>query len=102
MKGFLLKPTVSRLQELLGVQIHFSNDCVGASAKRHASNLKNGEEVLLLENLRFYKEEELGDREFSKKLSKLADVYVNDAFGETIGSTFLLRSSLLFSLVTNT
>ena len=77
---FSLKPIVYRLQELLGVQIHFSNDCVGASAKRHASNLKNGE-VLLLENLRFYKEEELGDKEFSKKLSKLADVYVNDAFG---------------------
>jgi len=77
---FSLKPIVSLLQKFLGVQIHFSNDCIGPSAERYVSNLKNGE-VLILENLRFYKEEKLGDWEFSKKLSKLADVYVNDAFG---------------------
>jgi phosphoglycerate kinase len=58
----------------------FADDCIGASAQKAAADLKPGE-VLLLENLRFYKEEEKGDAGFAEKLSKLGDVYVNDAFG---------------------
>jgi phosphoglycerate kinase len=60
--------------------VQFANDCIGASAVDMASSLKAGE-VLLLENLRFYKEEEKGDEAFAEKLGKLGDVYVNDAFG---------------------
>ena len=56
------------------------DDCIGAEAKEKSAALKAGE-VLLLENLRFYKEEEKGDKEFAKKLAALGDVYVNDAFG---------------------
>lgn len=60
--------------------IHFANDCIGEDAKKLATNLKPGE-ILLLENLRFYKQEEKGDKEFAKKLADLGNVYVNDAFG---------------------
>ena len=60
--------------------MQFADDCIGASAISMSAALKPGE-VLLLENLRFYKEEEKGDEEFSKKLAALGDVYVNDAFG---------------------
>ena len=77
---FSLKAIIPRLQELLGVRVLFSNDCVGPSAEKLANDLNNGE-VLVLENLRFYKEEELGEKNFSENLSRLADVYVNDAFG---------------------
>ncbi len=62
------------------IRVFFANDCVGAQAGLTASMLKPGE-VLLLENLRFHKEEEAGDEAFAEKLSKLGDVYVNDAFG---------------------
>ncbi len=78
---YSLKHLIPRIQELLGgVNVQFANDCIGAEAKEKAAALKDGE-VLLLENLRFYKEEEKGDKEFAKKLAALGEVYVNDAFG---------------------
>jgi len=75
-----LKNTLSTVSRLLGVEVKFANDCVGEDAYRLASELQSGE-VLLLENLRYYKEEEKGDLAFAEKLAKLGDVYVNDAFG---------------------
>ena len=77
---YSLKHIVSRLKKLLGTEVLFANDCIGAEAVNKAGALKPGQ-VLLLENLRFYKEEEKGDREFAKKLAALGDIYVNDAFG---------------------
>ena len=78
---FSLKHLVPHLKELLpGVEVKFADDCIGASAVAASAALKGGE-VLLLENLRFYKEEEKGDKDFAEKLSKLGDIYVNDAFG---------------------
>jgi phosphoglycerate kinase len=77
---YSLKHILQHLKELLGVEVKFAKDCIGDEAKQLASSLQPGE-VLLLENLRFYKEEEKGDEDFSKKLSELGDVYVNDAFG---------------------
>ena len=77
---YSLKHLVSHLQELLGTDVQFADDCIGDEAFQKASALKGGE-VLLLENLRFYKQEEKGDKDFAEKLSKLGDVYVNDAFG---------------------
>ena len=79
---YSLKHLVGHLQELLGnvTKVLFANDSIGEDAISKAKNLKPGE-VLLLENLRFYKEEEKGDESFAEKLSKLGDVYVNDAFG---------------------
>jgi phosphoglycerate kinase len=77
---------VGHLQTLISnvmgaeVDVQFANDCIGEEAHQKAAALKPGE-LLLLENLRFYKEEEKGDAEFAKKLSQLGDVYVNDAFG---------------------
>lgn len=75
-----LKHLVSHIAELLGTNVQFANNCIGKEAVDKAAALKPGE-VLLLENLRFYKEEEKGDAGFAEKLSKLGDVYVNDAFG---------------------
>ncbi|HQD08578.1 MAG TPA: phosphoglycerate kinase [Flavihumibacter sp.] len=78
---YSLKHLVKHLADLLpGVKVHFAEDCIGEKASTAANSLGNGE-VLLLENLRFYKEEEKGDKAFAEKLSKLGDVYVNDAFG---------------------
>ncbi len=79
---YSLKHLVPHLYELLGSSTHvfFAEDCIGSKAGLTASMLRPGE-VLLLENLRFYKEEEKGDAAFAEKLSKLGDVYVNDAFG---------------------
>ncbi|MGN6539879.1 MAG: phosphoglycerate kinase [Ginsengibacter sp.] len=78
---FSLKHLLPHLKELLpGVTVLFANDCIGSEAEQKAKDLKPGE-VLLLENLRFYKEEEKGNEEFAKKLASLGDVYVNDAFG---------------------
>ncbi len=78
---FSLEHLVPHLKELLGdTEVLFANDSIGEEAKQKATALKPGQ-VLLLENLRFYKEEEKGNEEFAKKLSSLADVYVNDAFG---------------------
>lgn len=68
------------LAVLTGTTVHFAPDCIGEEASKQAENLKAGE-ILLLENLRFYKEEEKGDIGFAEQLSKLGDVYVNDAFG---------------------
>lgn len=75
-----LKHLVCHLEKLLEKQLHFVTDCVGKDVKEKANSLTEGE-VLLLENLRFYKEEEAGDSTFAKQLSELADVYINDAFG---------------------
>ena len=75
-----LKHVVQCTSELLGVNVKFATDCLGTDAAELAASLKPGE-VLLLENLRFYKEEEKGDEAFAEKLSKYGDVYVNDAFG---------------------
>ena len=83
---YSLKHLVKHLHELLNAdggnetKVFFANDCIGEQAAVTAGMLKPGE-VLLLENLRFYKEEEKGDEAFAEKLSKLGDVYVNDAFG---------------------
>jgi phosphoglycerate kinase len=77
---YSLKHTIKTTEKLLGRPVQFANDCIGDEAKQKAAALKPGE-VLLLENLRFYKEEEKGDTGFAEKLSKLGDVYVNDAFG---------------------
>jgi phosphoglycerate kinase len=78
---FSLKHLLPHLKELLpGTEVIFADDCIGESAVKAAGALKPGT-VLLLENLRFYKEEEKGDKAFAEKLSKLGDVYVNDAFG---------------------
>ena len=79
---YSLKHLVNHLHELLGgdTKVFFADDCVGSQAGLTANMLRGGE-VLLLENLRFYKEEEAGDEAFAKKLSTLGDVYVNDAFG---------------------
>ena len=78
---YSLKHLVKHLGELLdGTTVLFANDCIGEQAYLTSGMLRPGE-VLLLENLRFYKEEEKGDEKFAEKLSKLGDVYVNDAFG---------------------
>lgn len=75
-----LQHIVGKVSEILGVQVKFVDDSVGEKAQKAAKELQPGE-VLLLENLRFHPEEEKGDVEFAKKLSQLADIYVNDAFG---------------------
>jgi phosphoglycerate kinase len=77
---FTLQHLVKRTSELLGKEVKFADDCIGEKAYALSSGLKAGE-VLLLENLRFYKEEEKGDPGFAEKLAKHGDVYVNDAFG---------------------
>ncbi len=83
---YSLRPVVDRLRELLdkelgsSVNVAFAPDCVGEVAEEMARQLESGQ-VLLLENLRFHAEEEANDPEFSKKLAKLAEIYVNDAFG---------------------
>lgn len=77
---FSLKHIIGEVESLIGFPIQFANDCIGTEAVEKAAALQPGQ-VLLLENLRFYKEEEAGDEAFAQKLSKLGDVYVNDAFG---------------------
>lgn len=78
---FSLAPVAERLKELLpGVRISFAPDCIGKETEKMAGELREGE-ILLLENLRFHKEEEKNDPEFAKKLASLADIYVSDAFG---------------------
>jgi phosphoglycerate kinase len=77
---YSLRHLLPHLQQLLGTSVDFANDCIGKEAVEKAAALKPGQ-VLLLENLRFYKEEEKGDKAFAEKLAKLGDVYVNDAFG---------------------
>ncbi len=77
---FSLRHIVGKTSEILGVPVKFASDCIGETAGDAAASLQPGE-ILLLENLRFYAEEEKGDKEFSKKLASLGDIYVNDAFG---------------------
>ena len=77
---FSLAPVAARLSELLGQEVKMAKDVVGESAQSLAASLKDGE-VMLLENVRFHKEETKNDPEFSKKLASLAELYVNDAFG---------------------
>lgn len=75
-----LKHIADTVSDCIGVTVKFAADCVGEVAETAAKNLKSGE-ILLLENLRFHAEEEKGDKAFAEKLSKLGDIYVNDAFG---------------------
>jgi phosphoglycerate kinase len=77
---FSLKHLIGDLKALIGIDVKFAADCISDEAFRLSSNLKSGE-VLLLENLRFYKEEEKGDAVFAENLAKHGDIYVNDAFG---------------------
>ena len=77
---FSLQPVASYLSENLPYNVHFTHDCIGAEAKQEILDANYGE-IVLLENLRFYKEEESGDLSFAKALADLGDVYVNDAFG---------------------
>ncbi len=77
---FSLKHIIPNLSDKLGVEVKFADDCIGDSATTKAESLAPGE-VLLLENVRFYKEETAGDEAFAKQLSELGDIYVNDAFG---------------------
>jgi phosphoglycerate kinase len=77
---YSLKPIAEHLAVLLNIPVQFAQDCIGQEATDRSLNLKPGE-VMLLENLRFYPEEEGGDEWFAEKLSKLGDIYVNDAFG---------------------
>lgn len=77
---YSLKHIVSTIEDVLGVAVKFIDNCVGPEAEEAAENLNPGE-LLLLENLRFHKEETAGDKAFAEELSKLGDIYVNDAFG---------------------
>ena len=81
-KDLSLSKLVPELEKLLNVKVLFSQDCIGEKTESQCSNLKPGE-VILLENLRFYKEETNADEGFAKKLSNLAEIYVNDAYGTT-------------------
>jgi phosphoglycerate kinase len=77
---FSLKHVLNKIEDTLGVEVKFSSNCVGAEAEEKANALQPGE-ILLLENLRFHEEEKKGDKAFAEQLSKLGDIYVNDAFG---------------------
>ena len=77
---YSLKPVADRLKELTGSDVKFVNDCIGPEVEKAANDLKDGG-ILLLENLRFHKEEEKNEPNFAKQLAKLGEVYVNDAFG---------------------
>jgi len=105
---FSLRHLREHLGKLLKKEVQFADDCIGQSAREAAESLKPGE-VLLLENLRFYKEETGGDEGFAKKLAGLADVYVNDAFGTahrahastTIVAKFFPGNKLFGDIMTN-
>ena len=77
---FSLKHIVSTLEKVIGVEVNFMENCVGEATENAVANLEDGK-ILLLENLRFYEEEKKGDIHFAEQLSKLGDIYVNDAFG---------------------
>ena len=77
---YSMKPAAERLSQLLGKEVILASDVIGEDAKTKAANLKEGE-ILMLENVRFHKEEEKNDPAFAKELASLADIYVNDAFG---------------------
>ena len=78
--AFSLQHIIGKVEDIIGVEAKFVSNCVGAEAEAAAANLKPGE-LLVLENLRFHEEEKQGDRAFAEQLSKLGDIYVNDAFG---------------------
>ncbi|KAG7035307.1 hypothetical protein SDJN02_02102 [Cucurbita argyrosperma subsp. argyrosperma] len=97
---YSLAPLVPRLSELLGIEVVKADDCIGPEVEKLVASLPEGG-VLLLENVRFYKEEEKNEPEFAKKLASLADLYVNDAFGtahrahaSTEGVTKFLKPSV--------
>ena len=101
---FTLAPVAKRLQRLLGKEVTFAQDCIGPQVESIVSKMKEGD-VLLLENLRFHPGEEKNDEEFAKALSKLADYYINDAFGaahrthaSTVGIAKFLPSAVGFLL----
>ena len=75
-----MKNIVGELESLLNKKITFVNDCIGDNVKKACEGSKKGE-IILLENLRFYSEEEAGEVSFAKSLSVLGDIYINDAFG---------------------
>ena len=75
-----LKPCVAVLSEMLGQEVAFADDCLGAAVEKAVAKLENGD-ILLLENLRYHKEETANDADFAEKLAKFGDLYVNDAFG---------------------
>lgn len=77
---FSLKHIVSKIEDILGVEVKFAGNCIGKEAQEKADALQPGE-ILLLENLRFHEEEKQGDKDFAEQLSQLGDIYVNDAFG---------------------
>ena len=77
---FSLKPVARRLEEILNCPVKLASDAIGESAHALVENMQNGE-IVLLENVRFYKQEEENDEDFAKELASLADVFVNDAFG---------------------
>lgn len=109
---YSLKHIVDHLSQLLNnstsqpIPVHFANDCIGEEAIEKSAALKSGE-VLLLENLRFYKEEEKGDVAFAEKLSRLGDIWVNDAFGTAhrahastaVIAQFFAKDKRMFGLV---
>ena len=106
---YSLRHILLHLIKLLnGATVKFASDCIGEEAVKDAKNLQAGE-VLLLENLRFYKEEEKGDIEFAKKLASLGDVYVNDAFGTAhrahastaVIAQFFSQENRMFGLLMN-
>jgi len=105
---FSLKHLLPHLKELLGGVNVLSDDCIGNDAVEKSKSLQPGE-VLLLENLRFYKEEEKGNKEFAKKLASLGDVYVNDAFGTAhrahastaVIAQFFAKDKKMFGLLMN-
>jgi phosphoglycerate kinase len=95
--GMSLRPVAARLGKLLGREVGYAPDCIGPEARETVAALGEGD-VLLLENLRFHAEETKNDKEFSRELASLADVYVNDAFGtahrahaSTVGITEFVR-----------
>ncbi|KAK4398749.1 Phosphoglycerate kinase, chloroplastic [Sesamum angolense] len=97
---YSLAPLVPRLSDLLGIQVVKADDCIGPEVEKLVASLPEGG-VLLLENVRFYKEEEKNEPEFAKKLASLADLFVNDAFGtahrahaSTEGVTKFLKPSV--------
>lgn len=77
---FSLENIVNTVSDVIGVKVKFVKNCIGDQVEQAAAELKSGE-VLMLENLRFHDEEKAGDKEFAQRLAKLADVYINDAFG---------------------
>lgn len=103
---YSLRHLVNYISKLIGVNVDFANDAIGAEASAKAASLEAGG-VLLLENLRFHKEEEKGDKDFAEKLSKLGDVYVNDAFGTAhrahastaVIANYFSKENKLFGLV---